>query len=365
MKRLWLLVTTVIVGFAVALVYFYFEAAVRHGINLIWTDWFDTGAHRWLVVPVCVVVSLAFFGFQHYLDPASERHESHGLGKAPAPTAVNFAKVLFIGFWSLIAGASLGPEAILVPACMIAGGYIGAKLFKHDNQAIKLLGAAGFIALMAAFFHSFIAGMLGLLLVKRQAKTPLNIFTIAIAVTASWATVYMLGLLDSAPFVKLPNTGWHFNIHDLIALIILAAAGYAVTYGIGSSHDLAVRLHRRVAKDSWALRAVLAAAGLSVLYLLGGTLVEFTGNHSIVPMLKQAANLGAIGLLWLAVVKIAAISWSKAMGYRGGLVFPTVFVASVLVAIAELSVPELNFVYGLIAVMIGVFAAERRVKILF
>ncbi len=101
------------------------------------------------------------------------------------------------------------------------------------------------------------------------------------------------------------------------------------------------------------------------LYLLGGSLVEFTGNKSIVPMLGQAASLGAIGLIWLAIVKTVAISWSKAMGYRGGLVFPTVFIASVLVAIAELQVHELNFIYGLIAVMAGVLAAERRANILF
>ncbi|HVX48083.1 MAG TPA: chloride channel protein [Candidatus Saccharimonadales bacterium] len=365
MKRLWLLVATGFVGVIVALVYCYFEAAVHHGINLVWADWLDTGAHRWLVVPICLVVSLVFFGLQHYLDSSSEHNESHGLGEAPKPTLTNFAKVLFLGFWSLVAGASLGPEAILVPACMIAGGYIGAKAFKHDGRGVKILGAAGFIALMAAFFHSFIAGMLGLLLIKKQTKAPLNIFTVLVAVVASWATVYILGLLSSPAFVSTPSSGWHFNTHSLLALAILVVAGYAVTYGLGASHGLITRLHQRIAGSQWWLRSLAAAAGLSALYLLGGTLVEFTGNKSIVPMLKQAASLGVAGLLWITVVKIVAISWSKAMGYRGGLIFPTVFVASVLVAIAKLHVPELNFIYGLIAVLVGVFAAERRVKILF
>lgn len=365
MKRLWLLVATVLVGVVVALIYFYFEALVHHGIDLVWTDWLDTGTHRWLVVPICLVVSLVFFGLQHYLDPKSEHSESHGLGETPRPTLTNLAKVLFLGFWSLVAGASLGPEAILVPACMIAGGYIGAKSFRHDNQAAKLLGAAGFIALMAAFFHSFIAGMLGLLLVKKQTKTPLSLFIVVIAAVASWATVYTLGLLSSPAFVNLPKTDWHFNMRSLLALLILIAGGYAVTYGIGASHAMITRLHGRIAKGGWWLRSLAAAIGLSTLYLLGGTLVEFTGNKSIVPMLKQSADLGVIGLLWLVIVKIAAISWSKSMGYRGGLVFPTVFVASILVAIAKLHVAELSFIYGLIAVLIGIFLAERRVKILF
>ena len=89
--------------------------------------------------------------------------------------------------------------------------------------------------------------------------------------------------------------------------------------------------------EQWWLRGLVAASGLSALYLLGGPLVEFTGNKSIVPMLNQAASLGAIGLIWLVVIKTATISWSKAMGYRGGLIFPTVFIASTLVAIAQLT----------------------------
>ena len=96
-----------------ALIYFYFEAAVHQGIELVWTDWLNTETRRWLVVPLCVVMSLIFFGVQHYLDPNSEKKESHGLGAMPGPTPANFAKVLFIGFLSLVAGASLGPEAIL------------------------------------------------------------------------------------------------------------------------------------------------------------------------------------------------------------------------------------------------------------
>jgi H+/Cl- antiporter ClcA len=364
-KRLSLLFAAALVGLSVALTYFYFEAAVHHGIDLVWNDWLDTGTQRWLVAPVCVAVSLIFFGLQHRLDPQSEHLESHGLGDMPKATLMNFVKVLFIGFWSLLAGASLGPEAILVPACMIIGSYIGATLFRREGQAAKLLGAVGFIALMAAFFHSFVAGMLGLLLVRKQTRTRLSAGMVVMAAVASWTTVYALGLLSSPPFVKLPHTDWHFNFRSLLTLIILLFAGYAVTYGLSASHGLIKKLHGLIAKREWWLRGLTVAAGLSMLYLLGGSLVEFTGNKSIVPMLGQAASLGTIGLLWLAIVKTAAISWSKAMGYRGGLVFPTVFIASTLVAIAELHVPELNFIYGLIAVMAGVLTAERKANILF
>jgi H+/Cl- antiporter ClcA len=93
-------------------------------------------------------------------------------------------------------------------------------------------------------------------------------------------------------------------------------------------------------------------------------LVEFTGNKSIMPMLQQASSLGLSGLVWIVVVKVAAISWSKAVGYRGGMIFPIIFIAAVLVAIVQLYVPGFNFIYGLIAAIIGALVANRRTHVL-
>ena len=364
MERAKILLTTFVIGLGVALTYYLFEGAVHQSIQLIWNDWLNTGATRWLVVPACLVIGLLYFGVQHRLDPRSEGHESHGLGDTPSPTATNFTKVLAIGFMSLLAGASLGPEAILVPACTILGSYIGLTLIDADKQTSKLLGMAGFIALFAAFFNSFWAGMFGLLLVRKRANLKLSLGLVIVAVVAAASTVWLLGILDTKAYVSLPPTTWHFDIRSLFALIVLLGAGYAVTYGIGWVHQAAHAARQHVQQLPWWGLSIVASSGLAALYLLGGSLVEFTGNKSIIPMLHQAAGLGTLGLLWLVVVKIAAIGWSKALGYRGGMIFPTIFVASVLVAIAHNEVNELNFIYGLLAVLIGALVADRKVNIL-
>lgn len=364
MKKLQLLLATIVTSVGVALTYHYFELAVRHSINYVWDDLFDTEGQRWLVVPLCLVITLVFFAAQHWLDPASENKQSEGLGNMPKPTIVNFLKVLTIGFLSLLAGASLGPEAILVPACMLIGGYIGSKLFKRDKEMTKLLGMVGFIALMAAFFNSFFTGILGLLLVTKQVKLKLSLPVVFLAVVASLVTVLALGVLPAKPYVQMPAYSWQLSPMTLISLSVLALAGFAVTYGLKFAMELFDKVHKVIAKQGWWLKAVVAAAGLSALYLAGGSLVEFTGNESIVPMLEKAPSLGAIGLAWILVIKIAAISWSKSMGYRGGLIFPTVFVASVCVAISQVFVQDISFIYGLIAVMVGVFVAESRAKVL-
>ncbi len=365
MQRFKLLFATALTGFGVALTYYYFEAVVHAAIDFVWIDQVDTDGQRLLVIPVSAAISLLYFGIQHQFDPKSEQKESHGLGDMPRPTVVNFSKVLAIGFLSLLAGASLGPEAILVPACMILGSYIGLKLLGPAERAPQLLGMAGFVALCAAFFNSFLIGMLALLLAAKQAKLKLSPFLVVIAAVASASTVWVLNLLSSKSFVSLPTTSWSFEFRSLLAVILLVVAGYLTTYLLGWSHRAITKVHQPLSRQAWWLKALAASAGLSVLYLIGGPLVEFTGNESITPMLQQAAQLGMMGLAWLVIVKIVAISWSKAMGYRGGLVFPTIFIASVLAAIAHDFVISLNFIYGLIAVMVGVLAAERKVKILF
>lgn len=364
MKKLRTLLAIIVVSVLVSLVYFYFESAAHHAINLIWNDWLNTGANRLLVIPVCLVLSLVFFGLQHHFDPKSEQQESHGLGSAPKPTFSNFAKVLGIGFFSLIAGASLGPEAILVPASLLVGAIAGSRWFKNDVQIINMLSMVGFIALFAAFFDSFIAGILGLVLVAKEVKVKLSPALIAIASAASLITVYTLGVLGSDAYVSTPKHVWAFSLESLLAVLGLGAAGYGATYMLSNTHSAFKKLHDKVVKNAWWQRAVIAASGLSLLYLLGGPLIQFTGNESIVPMVKQSAELGSSGLLALFLMKILAISWSKALGYRGGLIFPCVFAASTLVMIAHVWAPGLSFIVGLVAVLVGMFAADRKAKIL-
>lgn len=365
MKLIKYIFSTIVVSIGVALTYFIFEWAVRVSTNFIWLDLFQTDSMRWVILPLCLVLSLVFFGAQHILDPASERIETHGLGEPPAFTPRAYIEVLFIGFLSLIAGASLGPEAILVPASLIVGGYVGSKFFRKNQTVNNLLAMVGFVALFAAFFHSFVAGLIGLALVMKEKNIKLTPPLVAFAALASLTTVAVLAVLPSRPFVQLPSSGWAFNINTILAMIGLLIIGYGVTFGIKTAHTASLAVRRFVVRRSWWEQAILAAAGLSVLYWLGGPLVQFTGNESISPMLQQASGLGFIGLAWILAVKMVAIGWSKASRYRGGMVFPTILVASILVAIVQLAMPDVNFIYGLLAVLTGVIVADQKAQFLF
>ncbi len=147
--------------------------------------------------------------------------------------------------------------------------------------------------------------------------------------------------------------------------MVLVVAGFLSIQLVSAVHDLADNVTSKPLKrHSWIVHAIVASVGLTCLYLIGGPLVEFTGNKSIVPMFEQASSLGLIGLVWILIVKSIAIAWSKALGYRGGMIFPTIFLASVLVAITQLYVSDLNGIYGIIAVVVGAFIANRKTRIL-
>jgi H+/Cl- antiporter ClcA len=363
MKKVQLLLAIIIVGIGCALTYHVLENAVQSGIDLIWYDWFNTDNHRLLVIPLTTILTILYFGLQHVLDKKSEDIQEYGLGKMPVPTIGNYLKILLLGFFSLIAGASLGPEAILIPACMVLGAYVGVKI-KGDKATTKLLIAAAMTALFTAFFHSLFVGVLSVVLVVKQAKTKLSPLLISVALVASAASYQTLLLVDGKSYVALPEYSWSINVVTVLVSLCLILAGYLSIYFLHYMNILTLRIHASVSKKGWIANAIIGSLILSILYLLGGPLIEFTGNHSIIPLFDKAGALGLFGLLGILVTKIVAMAWSKGIGYRGGMIFPTIFLAAVMVAIAQLYVNEFNIIYGLIAVLAGGFVANHKTHIL-
>lgn len=363
MRKAQLLLAIIFVGIGCALTYHVFENAVHTGIDLIWYDWFNTDDHRILVIPLSLSLTLIYFGSQHILDRKSENNQEYGLGNMPIPTIKNYLKVLLLGFLSLVAGASLGPEAVLVPACMILGAMVGTKI-SGDKRTIKLLTAAAITALFTAFFHSLLIGVLSVALVTKQAKTKLSPILILIAIAASTASYLTLLLVGGKGYFVLPEYSWRISAITILISLGLVIAGYVTIYLLHYLCIFSKKIHVIAQKRGWLVNAVMGSLILSMLYLIGGPLIEFTGNHSIVPLLNQAGSLGLAGLLGILVVKVAAMAWSKNIGYRGGMIFPTIFLAAVLIAAVQLYVSEFNMIYGLFAVLIGAFVADRKTHVL-
>lgn len=365
--KLKILFVCIAIGVAVALTYYVFEHAVSQGINYIWQDLFDTTSTRWLVVPICLVLALIFFGLQHYLDPISEKHESHGLGADQAkPNFIKFFLILLIGFLSLVAGASLGPEAVLVPACLVAGGIIGSKLLKNESQASQIVSAAAIIALFTAFFHSFFIGMLTIFLVTKVAKAKITPTLILLSILASGSAFLVLNFIEpkTASFFNSPDTYWEVKAVDAFIALALVVFGFGSTLALRGIHTVFEIVSSKANKIAWWQHALVAGLILSIIYLVGGPYIQFTGNQEIKPIFNNAQGLGILGLVLIIVTKLTAISWSKAIGYRGGLIFPMMFVAGAFSTIAHLIYPESNYIIAFLATVVGILLAEKKAKIL-
>lgn len=358
-----LLLAAVAIGAGVALTYFIFESLVHVSLQFIWDDWFQSDTIRWIVLPLTVGLTLLYFGAQHFLDPRHEHIEAHGLGAAPSPTVWHYLQGLLIGFLSLLAGAALGPEAILVPASVLLGMLLGGRLLSGRKQLTKYAAALGFIALLAAFFNSFITGMLGLLLIKQQFKLPLTLWFVSLSVVTSLVVIGLLGVLESDSYVA-AGASWTPSFASIGWLLVVAAAGWVLPYVFKALYIPLDAGFKKLRNMHWVLRGLVAGTGLAGIYLLGGPLIQFTGNESIQPLLAQAVTLGLIGLIIIIVMKIIAIAWSKAVGYRGGLIFPMVFVLSAIIALIQLYTDTLPFTLALVVGAVAMLVGDRRAKVL-
>ncbi len=365
MRLIKLTIATILVSMLVAVTYFVFERSVSIATEVVWQQWFSTDQSRLMILPIIFGLGYVYFGAQHYLDGKHENRLTHSLEENPKPTLGSLFKILGLGFLSLVAGASLGPEAILVPACILIGSYTGKHIFKTTEATTKTLAQLAFIALFAAFFNSVYAGLLGLFLVLKRHKSKPSIIFILLAVVASAVTVAVQNKLDPSPFVEASTAGFEITLLGLFGLLILVFIGTLLTHGIDYTTRFSVRMHKKVAAKGWWASAFIACSGLSILYLIGGPLVQFTGNAEIQPMLEQAPQIGFFGIMLIIIIKLAAISWSKALGYRGGMIFPSVFVAAAVVALMQLYLTDIHFVYGLVAVLVGMYLTDKKLKILF
>lgn len=310
-------------------------------------------------------MSLAYFGLQHWLDRSSEGRIEHGLGDVPKATISNVLKVLVIGCLSLLAGASLGPEAILVPAAMLVGLLFARQLFSKQAKLSQALAAAGLVALFVMFFNSLWFGaLLGIFSINKQSKTKLTKQVVLLSLIASIAAYGVQLVTPSKPYLSIPAGSYSNSIEALIMAAVFVVIGYCLPYLLNLFFKLLNGVLSYAKKQAWWQTALLVGFGLSIIFLIGGPLIQFTGNESIVPMFDQAASLGFLGLAWVFFTKLLAIGWSHSFGYRGGLIFPMVFAASVIVMMGSVYF-DVNFTYSVIAVIAGMLAANNQSKVLF
>ena len=344
MKPAPLAALAIAVGVANGLVFLAFEWLVDHGDDWLWNDAGDSDAVRWHVIPLAIVFSIVFSlvlpavgqprWTQPHLDPLAESD------KEDAPAFGGLVIILAVGLASLLAGASLGPEAPLFATAAGLGAWLTARGGLGPFGAAVTLASVG--ALLVAFFGSLIALLIPLLILrKRTGKVPLPaVAMIVVAGLAAYGTLWLVQG-DGDGYGGVPPAVTVRPRDYAVALVLGAVAvgvGVLLRWFIGRLATVTQGVDRRT---PWWLAAAIFGAVLGVLYLIGGPTVEFSGSEGTSMLLGGDVHYATWALAGLALVKLLATSWSMASGYRGGLVFPSVFAGVAVSLFFAAALPDL------------------------
>lgn len=362
-----------------------FEFIVTEGTEWLWDDLLHADQYPWVAIllPVAgsILLGLAFrlLGQARIVQQTSDVGE-YGSEKTKPPTLRDIGAVLLIGAGSLLFGASLGPEASLMAFAASLGLLVAAR-FKLTTGG--LLKAISIGALLIAFTGSILPVLFPFILLLQQArpalkKLPLKDPKALVTLARKNHAVIANGLVDIVLPILLASASAFF----VLWLIDPSVAGYgsvpvsqpiqlidfglAVVAGVlalfvGTLLKKAISYFGSLArwmdkKWPWPVSASAFGAGIGLLYVIGGQTVQFSGNIGSRLLLEQGPKLGLLALLGLLVVKLLVTAWSLATGYRGGLVFPTIYmgiaIAFILFRLTGATDPGV-----LIGAIAGVFGA--------
>jgi H+/Cl- antiporter ClcA len=265
------------------------------------------------------------------------------------PDYSTFPGALLTSFFSLLSGASVGPEGPLTFLVVDIAAWLGTKLrlaertmlgFAMAGLASALNGIIG-NPLFAALFATELGGDNG------------GLQQIAWNLVAG-VIGYMFFALIGYPAFASSIASTPVNALTLpysVDAVILGIIGALLAIFIGVSLQGIGRVMDRVFKDRFIERVM---AGGVIIAIVGYFVPEvlFSGEAQIHPILANPVAYGVLMLLGLAILKILLLALSFKSGYIGGPIFPTLF-ASTMVALAISllfpSVPAGLLITGIIA----------------
>jgi H+/Cl- antiporter ClcA len=333
-RGLLILAAAIVIGFVDGLLFMGFEWVVNHGLDWVWNDVFDTDDERWRVVPLALVLGLLFgvalrlLGQERlvepHTDPMAANEDADPDAPLPHETLWMIGVIILVGLASLLAGASLGPEAPLVGATSAIGAYVAGRIAPGPQGRLLVLCSVG--ALLVAFFGSLVAVALPILVLYQRTRTLPIPALVAIVLSGGAAYGALYAVQGGAPgFGTIPfETG--AKAHDYGTALLLGIVCVPVGLLLRRLVEVVWAAAKRIdAHVPWWIAAAGFGALLGVWYLVGGETIQFSGSEGSGELLHRADDYGWAALAGIVLMKIVATAWSLGSGYRGGLVFPSVF----------------------------------------
>lgn len=351
------------IGIPAALVAAAFLALVHWLEDRLWTDLPDRLGYSsppWFLVIGLPVVGAAIVVLARRLLPGDGGH-SPLLGIGGGPTPLAYAPgVALAALGTLAFGAVLGPEAPLIALGSAVGMAITLFVRLGPREEGVVATAGSFSAISALFGGPLVAGML---LLEGSVGLGAAAITALLPGLVSAAVGYLIfvglgdwGGLSSAPLAvpDLPT----YDATSVRDLLVGLGTGVVVAVVIAAVRRLAGDIERSQGTRV-PVPVLLLAGGLAV-GVLAEVVTSLGGNWDEVLFSGQAAvpEVVAEDSAWVVLLILAAKALAYAIslgcGFRGGPVFPAVFLgvaaATIVVVLLDIS-PTLAVAVGTAAGM--------------
>ncbi|UMS17000.1 ion channel protein [Escherichia coli] len=282
-------------------------------------------------------------------DPASEP-----LIGAPVPPSAlpGLIVALILG---LAGGVSLGPEHPIMTVNIALAVAIGARLLPRVNRMEwTILASAGTIG--ALFGTPVAAALIFSQTLNGSSEVPLwdRLFAPLMAAAAGALTT---GLFFH-PHFSLPIAHYgQMEMTDILSGAIVAAiaiaAGMVAVWCLPRLHAMMHQMKNPV--------LVLGIGGfiLGILGVIGGPVSLFKGLYEMQQMVANQA-FSTSDYFLLAVIKLAALVVAAASGFRGGRIFPAVFVGVALGLMLHEHVPAVPAAITVSCAILGIVLVVTR-----
>ena len=298
---------------------------------------FSSAPTWWPLVPL--VASGFIVALSLSLLPGTGGHEpSAGLKTGGAVDPRDLPGVAVAALATLCLGAVLGPEAPLI-AIGSGLGVLAVRLVKRDapGQATLVIAAAGSFAAIATLLGSPLAGAF-LLMEASGLGALLGVMLVPGLLAAGIGALIFVGLdgwtglgtfalaipnLSAATTPTIGEFGW-----AIVIGLVAAVLGTLVLRGARALQP-AVAAHRMLLTPALGAAIALVAIVFELVTDRGSGYVLFSGQTALPHLLSGASTWSAGALLLLVLAKGLAYSLSLS-GFRGGPVFPGMFLGAAL-----------------------------------
>jgi H+/Cl- antiporter ClcA len=306
----------------------------------IWSNDFVT-SHKWTIIVGVLFFSLLVGLTQKYLRAPTVIHggaaESMKGGKEPDYTT--FPGALLSSYFSLLSGASVGPEGPLGILVQDIAAWMGEKLKVAKEHRLGLT-----MATMASAYNGIIGSPLFTSVLATEFHVggqELGFAFLAwnlLAGVVGYFFFTLLGLHVFAQYIPFTPISSLKPEYALYA-ILLGLVGALVTLLIAASFQVFGRVMGRFG-NRVVLRTFAAGVVIAIVVYFFPQ-VMFAGETQIFPMIKNPAQFGVLMLLLFALLKILLLALSFKSGYLGGPTFPTLFSCTMVAMALSLIFPTI------------------------